>query len=514
MFIFLFGCTIDNGLGSFFDGWGHRDVPRIEVSPQRLHFGDVRHDEMRTLDFRITNVGTENSMLTVDRLTIEARDGFQFTADLDGVDLAQGMSKAISVAFSPSNPVMYEGEVTVESNDEGNPTVPVFLDGGGLMPKLKITPNPYDFGSHMIGCTREGTITLTNVGTDELVIDALTEVAAAFTITESPELPILLMPDEEHELTLRFAPLAEMAYTGMLEAHSNDPDGERFAQQEGSGRNPVHMLDTFELPHNPPVDLSFFIDRSRSTSDDQAALAENIAEFITRLNDIAPDWHIMVVTEDDGCSSSGVLTPELPDYVERFAAATPGGEGGGIYTEAGLIVTTNALEQLGAGECNQGFRRDDAYFHAIMVSDEPEQSPEPWYTYVERMTQIIGDARKMRISAVAGPVPTGCHTDENTASPGQGYYEASIATDGEFLALCDDWAEHVDALVQASVSRSTFELTRTPVPSTIRVWKNREEQVSGWTYDGSVNAVIFGTAYEPIGGDTVQIEYDEPTVCD
>ena len=510
----LVACTMDNGLGSFFSGWGRDDEPVIEVTPDHLSFGALGHGLMKTLDFRITNVGSENSMLIVDRLTIDTPDGFQFTADLGEIDLPQGKSETVSIVFSPSDPVFYEGLVTVESNDESNAAVPVVLDGSGLMPRLEITPDPYDFGAHMIGCTRDGTVTLTNVGNDELVIDDIREVATAFSVTEPLTLPLHLMPGEYGELSLRFAPMAEMAYQGELEVASNDPEGVRQASQMGDGRNPGHYLDTFELPLDPPVDISFFIDRSRSTSDDQEALAENVESFIGRLSEETPDWQIMVVTEDDGCNSSGVLTPSTPDYISRFADATPGGEGGGSFTEAGLIVTTRAMEQTGTGECNQGFHRPGAYFHAIMVSDEPEQSPEPWYSYVEELTRLVGDAGKLRISAIAGDIPTGCRSAGNSAEPGEGYYESSLASGGVFLSLCENWSTHIDALVSATVSRGTFELSRTPVPSSVRVWVNRSERFDDWQYDGSQNAVIFSSAAEPGEGDLVQIEYDEPSVCD
>ncbi|MCR4312299.1 MAG: choice-of-anchor D domain-containing protein [Candidatus Uhrbacteria bacterium] len=515
MFIFLtFGCSMENGLNLFPDGWGRSDIPKIQVTPDHLPYGAVGFEAMKTLDFKVTNVGDKNSILTIGRVTIDTPDGFQFTADIRDTDLGQGDSKRASVTFSPSDPVFYEGLVTVESNDERNPAVPVRLDGSGLMPKLRITPDPYDFGHHMVGCERVGTVTLENVGTDELIVDGIEQSGAAFTVIEKPAFPLSLMPGETGEVTLVFAPRAAMLYDGELLALSNDPEGERAAMQFGEGTSPQHFVDTYELPIDPPVDISFFIDRSRSTGDDQSALASNVESFITKLAAETPDWQVMVITEDDGCTTSGVLTSDTPDFVARFSAATPGGEGGGIYTEAGLIVTTNAMRNIGPGQCNDGFHRDGAYYHAIMVSDEPEQSPEPWYVYVRELRSIVGDPLKLRISAVAGDIPTGCHTDINSAAPGRGYHEAAMATDGVFLSLCDEWSNHVDTLVRATVSRGTFDLTRTPVPASVRTWVNAVEQFGDWTYDAGMNAVIFNEMAQPSEGDLVQVEYDEPSVCD
>ena len=59
------------------------------------------------------------------------------------------------------------------------------------------------------------------------------------------------------------------------------------------------------------------------------------------------------------------------------------------FTEALLTAVTNAVEKTDAGECNEGFLRSAAMLHIVMLSDECEQSPNPYlrtqWQYVDRI---------------------------------------------------------------------------------------------------------------------------------
>ena len=57
-----------------------------------------------------------------------------------------------------------------------------------------------------------------------------------------------------------------------------------------------------------------------------------------------------------------------------------------------LTLAANGVEATDPGECNYGFMRSNAMLHIIMVSDEFEQSPYSWDTYVN---QIISKKEKV-----------------------------------------------------------------------------------------------------------------------
>jgi hypothetical protein len=247
--------------------------------------------------------------------------------------------------------------------------------------------------------------------------------------------------------------------------------------------------------------------------DDQRRLASNFSSFISLLSTYSNDWQIIIANNDDGCNQTGILTPSTPNYQTLFTDQVS--RGGDTFTEALLTVGARAAEAAAyAGGCNYGFMRPGAAFHLVVVSDEPEQSSwisgENWNTLVTRMQTAKGDPGMVKVSAIAGDYPGGC----GSADAGDGYYQATQATHGEFISICSDWADAstLEGLASASIIQNSFELLQTPIPETISVYVNSTE-VTGWTYTPSTNTVFIDSV-DPGEGDLVEISYGGAASCD
>lgn len=515
-FVLLFplfaACTQDQGFGKAGDAYG-AEGPEIEVSPSLLDFGSLGAGEAVAQTFTVSNVGPEESLLTVSGITIGGADG-GFTITTEDLDftLPGGASEDIEVTFTPEGANDQMGEAIVASDDEDEPRVTVDLLGGGLVPELEIEPDPLSMGTAYIGCSKDHDLALTNVGTDTLVIESISHSGGLFTLTDPNTLPLRLEPEESTTVNVSFTPDTEGEFSGELTVVSNEPIGTRVATQTAEGAYAAEYEDEFEVPENPPADIIFFVDQSCSMDDDQRSLASNFSNFISALSDYTDNWHVMVTNDDDGCHTDSVLTSSTSDYEGRFETAVS--QGGGSFTEAGLIVTSRAVEETDSGDCNDNFIRGTAMLHIIMVSDEPEQSPQSWDTYVDRVIAKKGDRDLVRFSAVAGDYPIGCVSSGNSAEFGSGYYEAVNETGGEFLSICSNWSTSVETLATASVDAEDFELEHTPVESTIQVYVNESERTSNWSYDASTNTIVFAEGREPVEGDTVRVTYSGLASCD
>ena len=414
------------------------------------------------------------------------------------------------MAFVPLGANAQVGQAFVSSNDEDDPKVLVELLGQGAVPELAFDPNPMDFGRTYVGCTKDNTLDLVNVGTDVAEVYTLAQTGSAFTLYNTPTLPLTLYPGESVSMNVDFTPALEDTYGGYVVATSSEPAGTRKGEQSGEGKFAAEYEDVWEIPVDPPSDIIFFVDQSCSMDDDQRTLADNFSTFITELNGYTTDWRILVVNDDDGCNNSGVLTSSTSNYASRFSTAVSAG--GGSYTEAGLIVMSRAVDKTDSGDCNDNFMRSDAMLHIIMVSDEPEQSPGSWSDYVTAVIAKKGSTANVRMSAIAGPVPGGCAT----ADPGTGYSDAVNATGGVFLSICSSWSSssNLQMLAEASVSQATYELSRTPVESTIEVTVDGVNAASSlWTFDSATNTLTFDTLI-PTEGQTVVITYAGSASCD
>ncbi|MDP6931618.1 MAG: choice-of-anchor D domain-containing protein [Myxococcota bacterium] len=500
------GCS-DQSFHTVKDASG-QNGPAIEVSPSLIEFGELGlGDSFQVETFTISSVGDEDLEVSGIELT-DTTLGFSILTEDLTFTLPAGATTDIDVAFEPMAAYDQAANAIVSSNDEDDAKVPVQLVGSGVVPELAIEPDPLDMGRVYVGCDTQDYVDLINVGQEPLDIYSVEHTGDAITLLTEVELPVTLLPLESVQLTMDFAPDADAEYGGELVVTSNEPVGSRSGEQLGLGDYYAAHEEVWEIPEDPPSDIIFYVDQSCSMDDDQASLAANFSYFISSLADYSVDWQIMVTNSDDGCNNSTILTAGTADYDLMFSAAVRSG-GGGSFEEAGLTVTSRAVEATDSGECNDGFLRPDAMLHIVMVSDEREQSPGVWSDYVNAVIAKKGSSSNVKMSAVAGDYPAGC----GTAEAGTGYYEAVTATGGEYLSICSDWSSNVEDLAEASVNLDTFELENEPLEETIQVWVEEEERTESWEYDSDSNSVVF-VAQEPEEGDTVTITYSGVPSCD
>ena len=506
------GCSDQTFVPTSKDAGG--EGPAIEVTPDHLDFGTLGPDDSAVVQsYTVRSVGATE--LLVSDMIVDGDGALSFTilSESTVLELPPGAEESIDVAFAPLGANAEEATIFVYSNDEDRSLVPVYLTGEGLIPELEIRPDPVEFGNAYAGCPKDLPTELTNIGTDTLVIDGISYSGdGAFSLVNDWSLPITLEPGASTTVTVTFEPGDAVDYFGDLAVSSNEPMGVRHAEITGTGRFAGEYLDSYAVPSDPPSDIFFAIDQSCSMDDDIAKLSGDFSNFINELSSYSTDWQVMAVTEDDGCSNTGVLTPSTPNYANTFSAGVSGSEG--WLTEALLSIAANGVEETGPSDCNTGFLREDALLHVILVSDEPEQSDvitgETWNVLADRMATAKGSLAMTHISAVAGPVPGGCAT----ADAGSGYYEAVNYTGGVFLSICSDWTSpsNLAMLAEASVNQNTFSLTHTPMPDSIAVDVNGVVSTN-WTYDSTSNAVVFSDP-APGEGDVVDIAYAGLASCD
>lgn len=473
--------------------------PDIVVSPGTLDFGAVPFAGSTTGVVRIDNLG--DAALSVEDLVFSGDGAFTLAADFQDLWIPAGSGEDLALLYSPVN-AEDAGWVTVYSNDPDEPALPVALLGRGAFPQLEIAPNPLDLGAVELCEADARWVELRNVGEDDLELTQLLVSGEGLSLLEGPELPVSLAPGEVALAQVGFEPLRASGVAGELWVDSNDPAGARKADLQATGvvDGLVEATDTFRQPDGPwaRTDLMFFIDRSCSMGDDEANLVSNIGLLADQLDRAASDWQIMVTIDDNGCHEGDFITPETEDVVGAFRSALATAPGD--FTEAGLTIAAEGLERSVGGGCNQGFLREDSKTLVVMLSDEPEQSPDPWQDYVARM-QAASDS--VGIVAVVGDLPHGC----TTAEAGSGYVEAADATGGMFLSICSaDWGDYFDVVGELATGEPSdrFVLSHDPEPATIEVLVDGTTE-RGWTFEAESRTVVLDDEPEPLS--LVEIHY-------
>ncbi|RLC64716.1 MAG: hypothetical protein DRI01_02885, partial [Chloroflexi bacterium] len=101
------------------------DEPRIAIEPENLNFGEVAVFRHRDIIINIRNEGDAD--LTVSDITIEGR---WFSCDFDEEQIIEPDDNyRISVTFAPEDVGMFEGSLTIFSNDPDNRELDVSLRG-------------------------------------------------------------------------------------------------------------------------------------------------------------------------------------------------------------------------------------------------------------------------------------------------------------------------------------------------------------------------------------------------
>ena len=498
--LFLAACPVDNVfIPSHKDKGEGEQEPDIEVEPDSLTFGELLPGEEASQDVKITNRG--DLELHITNLVLSGTTAFRVGTEETAASLAPGQTITVPIFFSPVNP-QDSASFVIASDDPESGLIDVPVVGSGTIPQIFVSPNPYSFGQVLVGCEREQPLTVTNVGNGMLVVDLAVTTADGFEL-ETNTIPAYLSADESVEVNLLFNPPGEENYGGEVWFLSNSLVPTTTVPVSGSGTLELDVTDEFWQGDGPwdRTDIFFYVDQSCSMADDQQNMIDNFSSFVDTLESLDLDWQILISTRDSGCSNTGILTPETSNLETAFLEGVQGA--GGRFTEAGLTVGAQALDEAQPGGCNEGFLREDSKTSVVMVSDEPDQSVGSYASYVASMQ---ASAPTMSVTAIVGDVPSGC----STADPGYGYYEAAIASHGAFLSICEqDWTSYFDAIATLSSTGQTdrFGLSSNPDPATLLVWVNDDPVESGWTYDAGGQAIVFDTDAMPDPGAHIVVTY-------
>ncbi|MEZ4238252.1 MAG: choice-of-anchor D domain-containing protein [Myxococcota bacterium] len=504
------GCS-DYNIKNDPDGAGG-PAPDIVVDPGSLVYSELRSGEEEVQTFTVRNVG--ESTLNVSDIVIGSGLAFTVLGPEIEFDLEPEEETTVDVAFSPMGADDNYGQVLVLSDDPDTPEAPVDLLGYGAVPELQITPDSYVFGESLIPCGGEVELTLTNVGSEDLIISDWDYRSAGFlTLDDSmlrPELPITLAPNESRAMTVYFSPTDAGADTGILSVTSNDPRGVVEADQNGEGSFGDEETETFTQPGVVPVDVMMLIDHSGSMEGANTNDVETgIPAFVQELRQVA-DWQMIQVTREDGCANGGIMTPTTPNpeqlLIDHAWDAGGGGVLGGYLTEALLELASDALDQTGPGQCNQGFLRPGALLHIITISDEPEQSGNSYVHWLGQYSNHVAGPEFVRVSAVVD-------VNNTCGDLGTGYIDAANATGGSLLNICNsNWGTQFGDIASEILDGiRTYNLSDPAIPGTIVVTVNGVP-TTDFTYSAAGNSVTVNNP--PIGdGDVVEVTYNVAGEC-
>ncbi len=195
-------------------------APEIDIAEENLYhdFGEVGVDNRATWMLEINNYGGAELIIS----SIESSNGV-FSAELEEELHIDPMgSSEVEVVFVPVEAGEQIGALTVYSNDDDEGEIEIAVEGVGVLEvwaEIEVDPLQINFG---IVDTRDEvvrTVTVTNIGTDDLTVSDAVIAGNGFSVDFQDA--VVIPPDESHDLNVTFSPDDEGDFAGTLTIFSD-----------------------------------------------------------------------------------------------------------------------------------------------------------------------------------------------------------------------------------------------------------------------------------------------------
>ena len=483
-------------------------VGQLQADTEQLHFGVVDAGDVETRRLLLHNIG--DGPLQLEGIEVPESAGFTLTGGSDVLELSPGGQVELDISWLPLTARASE-ELVIWSDDPSRAALHVSLVGLAAVPELHIDPETIELGAVDAGCEPERDVWLENVGLAPLTLYDATLTGHPGLSLYAPELPLALEPGEGVYVGASLATSTPASVAGSLTVISDEPMGSRSAPLEARVTlgDPVREAHAMRDTDNR-LDVLLVVDGSDSMVDHLAQLEEHLPRFTERLSAHGVDWQLGLVTSDTGCLQPPLVVAGDPVDAALGRRLLSGPSG--FWSESLLTLASLAVDDavLGAGDCNEGLLREDTPLLVVAFSDEPDQSYSSYTHYLDRLNLAVDG--EVTFSAVAGDVPGGC----DRAREGTGYWEATLATDGDFQSICaEDWGRMLEDLAEGGASAARFELVPlmgTPLVRTLRVFVDGVETIA-WRYDPALNAIRFDLDALPLPGTGVEVAYRAAEDC-
>ena len=507
----LFGCQdyTMNGI--------EKRQPQMLVHPQEIDFGRLdAGTESGHESFVIVNTGDEDLLIFAPDL-VSGNVRFEIDDfDEDTITIPGGELIEVNVYYTPETFETNGAYVSVEGNDESNPSVQVLLTGGGDAPVIDVSPLEFDYGDISIGCDNEERITIRNSGNQDLIVETITQMVTQpvdilMEMGSLPPPPWTILPGQELDFLVSYIPSDIGGDASDIEITSNDPVTPLvITEQIGDGDVEQWYTQTWQQEEIPVLDVLWVVDNSGSMNQFQTNLSTNISSFMTAFAQTGADYHMSVITTDRWYVNT-ILTPSTPNVEQELSNLIMVGVSGAGH-EKGIEMSYRSLSSSSAAGPGSAFWRDSATLVVIYVSDEQDWSNPGWSHYISFFDGLKPLGQFVPYGVISD-VPGGCqYTTFNghvrNLQPGLGYWDLIDHYGGSWYSICaTDWGVQLQDLAGEVTGRRMFALDEDdPIVETIEVTVNGQV-TTDWEYDENSNSVVFADGHIPEEGQTIEINY-------
>jgi hypothetical protein len=212
--------------------------PKFTVFPNSLDFGKVRNDLSKKDSVVVTNTGTAD--LIINSIT---SSNALFAISTVNSTITPGSSAKFYITFAPLADGLQTGMIYFNHNAK-NSKDSISVSGTGVSPKFSVFPISLDFGKVRNDLSKKDSVTVTNTGTADLIINSVTSSNSLFTVT--PYFYTIL-PGSSAKFYITFSPLADGLQTGNIYFNHNAKIPQNIITVSGTGVSPKFSVNPNSL---------------------------------------------------------------------------------------------------------------------------------------------------------------------------------------------------------------------------------------------------------------------------
>jgi hypothetical protein len=240
---------------------------QLNTSSTSVSFGNVTVGTPAGLPVVLTDDGTANVSISTVSVTGQ---GFSASGGAN-VTLTPNSSVTITVNLDPAGTGSLQGDLTIVSNASNSP-LKLSLSGTGVAKvaqtsQLTANPTSVSFGNVAVGTPTGQTVTLTDVGTANVTISAVSVTGSAF--SASGGLNVTLAPSKSVNVAVSFDPSAAGGAQGNLSITSNASNSVLKIPLSGTGTTaPAAVQHSVSLNWQPSASqvIGYFVYRGTPTT--------------------------------------------------------------------------------------------------------------------------------------------------------------------------------------------------------------------------------------------------------
>jgi len=310
-------------------------APQLALSNTSVSFGNVAVGSRGTITVTLTNSG--NADLTISSIAVTG-SAFSLNGMTFPATVSAGNSSTLTVAFSPTSEGTITGSLSISSNASSTP-VSVSLSGIGMQTGFSLSSASVNFGNVTMGQSGTQSVTLTNSGNVNLVVNLATVTGTDFGVS-GLALPATVAPAQSLTFSVQFSPPSAGPVSGNIVFTDNAPNSPQALALSGAG-----VATTATLTANP-TSIAF----------GNVSVGGNSKQPVTLTNTGNASVTIsQVVASGTGFSMSGMTTPmtlqagQNTTLMAQFAPSGTGNTSGSITITSGASNPTVTVALTGAG---------------------------------------------------------------------------------------------------------------------------------------------------------------------